>query len=65
MNLESFLNFVIPTAVLLFLFGTVWWKLKEPMGALFKWFGELLGWTKDKISESASTVNTSTEIVYK
>lgn len=59
---EGFLNFIIPIAVLFFIAAAVWWKMREPIAAFFKWLANLFGTTKDKVMDAAKSG--PTEITY-
>ncbi|MFI5405071.1 MAG: hypothetical protein ACHQ1D_01015 [Nitrososphaerales archaeon] len=57
------MNVAIPLGIIVFLAGAVWWRMREPMGAFFKWLGEMFGSAKDKLADSAG--NAPTEIIYR
>ena len=65
MTLDSILNWVMPTLIIVFFLGLFYVKLKEPADMLFGWIGgglkSLITSGKDKATE---TIEMSSEIVF-
>lgn len=61
MNLDEFINFIIPLGLVVVFFAFIYYKFREPFRELFKWLGNLFSSGKEKTRE---TIYSSREIVY-
>lgn len=51
MSLDSFLNVAIPVGIVLFFFGLLYIKLKEPIHALLGWIRSLFESSRESLPE--------------
>lgn len=59
MNLDEFINFIVPVGILVFVVVAVGFKFREAFSALFAWLGKMFRSGANRVIES------SDEIIYR
>lgn len=66
MNLDSILNWLIPTIIIVSFIAIIYMKFKGAFISFFSWLGGLFGWGLEKAKEGGSNVAVgTTQIVYR